>query len=251
MALVLMLFSVAGCGAPPAKSLKPIVSIVTPLDGARYDAGEPINFTIAAAASANVARIELSISGNVVATQVNPKASQTFSSRLTFTPQTEGRITFSVVAYDSKGASSEPFAMTVLYGTPPTAVPTATFEPISPAGPVTGQNGCELSASFLQDINVPDGTQFERGAGFTKTWRMKNTSSCDWGEGYTIAWLSDTPMSAAGSAPVRPTPSNANVDIEVTLTAPAEPGVYTSTWRLKDPAGQFFGNRVFVVITVK
>jgi hypothetical protein len=79
---------------------------------------------------------------------------------------------------------------------------------------------------------------------------MKNTSSCDWGEGYTLAFLQDTPMSDAGSAPVRPTPSNANVDVSVELTAPAQAGTYTSTWRLKDPAGQFFGNVVYLVIRV-
>ncbi len=79
---------------------------------------------------------------------------------------------------------------------------------------------------------------------------MKNTSSCDWGEGYSIAFMQDTPMNDAGSAPVRPTPSNANVDVGVELTAPAQSGIYTSTWRLKDPAGQSFGNVVYVVIRV-
>jgi len=49
---------------------------------------------------------------------------------------------------------------------------------------------------------------------------------------------------------VRPTPSNAIVEISVPLTAPSQPGVYTTTWRLKDPAGRFFGHRVFAVIRV-
>jgi hypothetical protein len=79
---------------------------------------------------------------------------------------------------------------------------------------------------------------------------MKNTSSCDWGEGYTIAHLDDDPLGAPGAAPVPPTPSNANADISIQLTAPAQSGAYTSTWRLKDPTGQWFGNRVFVVINV-
>jgi len=57
-------------------------------------------------------------------------------------------------------------------------------------------------------------------------------------------------MHPTGSEPVRPTPSNAIVEISVPLTAPSQPGVYTTTWRLKDPAGRFFGHRVFAVIRV-
>jgi len=245
----IVVLALSGCGAAPT-TLKPIVTVVTPADGAIYDAGDTINFTIAAAASANIARIELSIGGTIVATQVNPQPSQTFSSRFSYTPQAQGRVDFTVVAVDGAGASSDPFMLSLLYGELPTPVPTPTLEPISPTGPITSVSGCELSASFLQDVNVPDGTQFRAGETFTKTWRMKNTSSCDWGEGYTVNYLSDAPMSVTGTAPIRPTPSNANVDISVQLTAPAQSGIYTSTWRLKDPAGQWFGNRVFVVIRV-
>ncbi len=244
------MLALSGCGTA-SKPLKPIVTVVTPADGAVYGAGETINFTIAAAASANITRIELSIGGNIVATQVNPQPAQTFSSRFSFTPQVQGRVAFTVVAVDGAGASSDPFTLSLLYGEQPTPVPTPTLEPISPSGPVTSASGCELSAFFLQDVNVPDGTLFRAGATFTKTWRMKNTSSCDWGEGYTVNYLSDAPMSVTGIAPIRPTPSNANIDISVQLTAPAQSGIYTSTWRLKDPAGQWFGNRMFVVIRVQ
>jgi len=248
--IMALVASVTGCRNLSPRPVKPIVSVVTPADGARYDTGETIHFTVAAAASANVKRIELSINGNVVVTEVNPTPSPTFSSRISYTPRFEGRIVFSVVAVDTAGTSSEPFALSIVYGVEPTPEPTATLEPIFPAGPVTDANGCKLSASFLQDVNVPDGTMIRAGALFTKTWRLKNTSSCDWGEGFSIAYLSDTPMSVADNAPVRPTPSNANVDIDVRLTAPSSPGIYTSTWRLKDPAGEWFGNRIFVVIHV-
>jgi hypothetical protein len=248
--LVTAVLVFSGCGTA-RPTLKPIVTIVTPAEGARYDRGESINFTIAAAASANVVRVELLLGDVIVSTQINPEPAPTFSTRFGYTPQTQGRLVFSVVAVDGAGASSDAFVVSLLYGQEPTPVPTATFVPIENTGLVSGPNGCQQAATFLQDINVPDGTAFKPGDVFTKTWRMKNISSCDWGEGYTIAHMSDTPMSAVGVAPVRPTPSNANVDVSVSLTAPAEPGIYTSTWRLKDPTGQFFGNRVFVVIRVQ
>ncbi len=250
MAALLLL---SACAGQPAKMVKPIVAIVTPPQGAQYDPGQPVNLTIAAAASAGVNRVEVSVNGAVVATQVNPEASQTFSTRITYLPPAQGRSVLQVVAIDSAGNSSDPFAITVMIGQEPTptpeAAPSVAEAPVVPAQ-VTGENGCVLAAAFLQDVTVPDGTAIRAGSKFTKTWRMKNTSGCDWGEGYTVAFVGDTPMSDAGSAPVRPTPSNANVEISVELTAPMQTGVYTSTWRLKDPAGQPFGNHIFAVIRV-
>jgi hypothetical protein len=245
-------FTLAGCTNATPKNLKPMVTVVTPVDGARYEPGETVNLTIAAAASQNVARVELSRDGSVVATQVNPRPSPTFSTRIAYIPPGQGRIQLEVIAVDGAGASSDPFRVVLQIGDDPTPTPAPTPASevvVTPAG-VIGPNGCLLLASFLQDVNVPDGAEIQRGATFDKTWRMKNTSSCDWGEGYTLAYDSDTPLGAQGSAPVRPTPSNAMVDITVPMIAPNEPGVYTSTWRMKDPTGQPFGNRVFVVIRV-
>jgi hypothetical protein len=255
MGLVASAMLMSACAGQPARTVKPIVTIITPPQGAQYDPGEPINLTIAAAASANVNRIEMIVNGAVVATQINPEQSQTFSTRIAWQPPAQGRTEVQVIAIDSAGNSSDPYVITVMVGTEPTPTPLPAAPPAAeqpPAAPaqVLGSNGCVLAATFLQDVTVPDGTQVSSGSKFTKTWRMKNTSSCDWGEGYTLAFLQDTPMSDAGSAPVRPTPSNANVDVSVELTAPAQAGTYTSTWRLKDPAGQFFGNVVYLVIRV-
>jgi hypothetical protein len=247
---------IAGCARPAAQDVKPIVAVVTPLDGARYEPGEVINLTIAAASSQNVARVELSLNGSIVATQVNPAPSPTFSTRISYVPPVRGRIELQVVAVDTAGASSQPDVLALQVGDPmPVAAPPPAAAPDDGAANgagngVVGPNGCALQATFLQDVNVPDGAQIDAGAAFNKTWRMQNTSSCDWGEGYVLAFEADTPLSAAGVVPVPPTPSNGVFDVTVELTAPAQPGTYTSTWRIKDPAGQAFGNRVFVVIRV-
>lgn len=249
-------------GAPdaPDKKIKPIVTVITPGDGARYDPGETISLNVAAAASANVARIELSLDGAIVATQVNPNPSATFSTRIAFTPARQGRILLTLVAVDGTGVSSEPFSFALIVGdeaTPtPESTPTTSTTPttptttaLEPAG-IVGPGGCALGATFIQDVNVPDGTVIRPGAKFTKTWRMKNSSNCDWDTGYELAYFSNTEFGDATSVPVPTTPKDGLVDISVPLVAPGQPGVYTSTWRLKDPAGQSFGDLVYVVITV-
>jgi hypothetical protein len=32
--------------------------------------------------------------------------------------------------------------------------------------------------------SIPDGTQFDRGDVFTKTWTLRNVGTCDWNENY-------------------------------------------------------------------
>lgn len=215
-------------------------------DGSRYPVGQTIQFTIAAVARRGVARVELMQGDQIVATQVNPTRSATFSTRLGYAPPREGRLTFSAVAVDVDGRLSSRFSISLLIGQEQAA---DALPPLITT-PVVRSDGCVLGAAFVADVTIPDGTVIKAGTTFTKTWRMRNTSGCDWGEGYTIAFFSDTPMHPTGSEPVRPTPSNAIVEISVPLTAPSQPGVYTTTWRLKDPAGRFFGHRVFAVIRV-
>ncbi len=229
--------------------MQPVVAFVTPPEGAQFELGEVVHFTIAAVASAGVARVELLDDGNVVAAQPNPNQSPTFSARIAYMPNRTGRVTFQAVAVDANGRSSEPAVLNIVYGA--SATPTPAPPPPGAHSSVTpGESGCRLAALFLQDVTVPDGTVMRAGTVFTKTWRMRNVSSCDWGEGYTLAHESDTVLGSVRSVAVNPTPSNANVDISVPMVAPRQPGVYTSTWRLKDPSGQWFGNRVFVVIRV-
>lgn len=222
-----------------------MVAIVTPPDGARYEPGEKISLTVAAAASRNVIRVEIMLDGQIVAVQPNPEPSLTFSTRIEYAPRAQGRLRLSAVAVDSAGVASAPYTITLIVGDESSAA----LPPIEMT-PVIGPGGCVLMADFVEDVNVPDGTPIPAGTTFVKTWRMRNTSSCDWGEGYAIAFFSDTPMHPTGSEPIRPTPSNGLFEVSVPLTAPTQPGIYTTTWRLRDPAGRFFGNRVFAVIRV-
>src|SRR5512135_92899 len=57
-------------------------------------------------------------------------------------------------------------------------VPTATTSSAAPttAPAVSPTSGCD-AASFVTDVTVPDGTAFNAGDAFTKTWRLKNVGS--------------------------------------------------------------------------
>lgn len=106
-------------------------------------------------------------------------------------------------------------------------------------------------ARFVADVTVPDGTVIKAGEPFLKTWRMRNTGTSTWGSSHQLAFFSDDPMGAPASVPAPRTLPTAESDVSVTLTAPSAPGVYKSTWRMRSPAGAFFGEIVFALIKVE
>jgi len=111
-----------------------------------------------------------------------------------------------------------------------------------------------LSASFVEDKSIVDGQMVSGGAEFAKCWRMVNDGPAAWPKGTTISFVGGHSMlihpdmvhwTIAGDF----TPGQ-EIDVEVEMKAPEEPGRYVSFWRLKTPEGQAFGARVWCDIVV-
>jgi hypothetical protein len=147
--------------------------------------------------------------------------------------------------------------------TPPTAVsPTelatdpavtvvVTATPVSPpaTAPATQAPPCTNNSKFVADVTIPDGTNFTPNAVFNKSWRVMNNGSCAW-ENYSLVFVSGTQMAAGSVFPVPATQPGATADLVVPMTAPANYGSYTGTWRLRDASGKLFGTNLTVVINV-
>lgn len=254
--LTIILTFATACGAPSSK-LKPVVAIISPPDGAQFAPGEQISLRVAAASSNQIARVELHTGGALVAVQTNSAPSETFSAVLEFTPSQAGEISLTVTAIDASGESSDPVNLTIVIGTPRSI--------LSPDEPTSGdtsantsgtpntqaqQNNCKLSATFIEDVTIPDNTLVNPGSALIKTWRLRNTSECNWETGYQLTYIEGEQLGGPDSVTVAPTVRDAAVDISVPFTAPSSSGVYTSTWRMRAPDGTTFGNRVFMVIRV-
>lgn len=117
-----------------------------------------------------------------------------------------------------------------------TQAPTATFTPTSTAIPCN-------RAEFVKDVTIPDGTDFNPGDTFVKTWRLKNTGSCEWTSGYKIIFSSGDQMGGPDAAQLTSgiVSPGGTVDVSVDLTAPDDPGTYRGNWKLRDPNDQVFG----------
>jgi hypothetical protein len=117
---------------------------------------------------------------------------------------------------------------------PPTPTP---IPPTSTSVPVA----CDW-VELIASITVPDGTLFQPGTPFTKTWRLKNIGSCTWTPDYALVFFNgdklNGPDSVALSGDVLP---GQTVDLSVNLLADNTPGTYTGYWELRNASGVFFG----------
>src|SRR5512135_3045254 len=119
----------------------------------------------------------------------------------------------------------------------PTTIPTKTPIPATPTIVIP----C-LYASFVEDVTIPDGTNFTPGAAFTKTWRLRNRGTCTWTTGYSLVFSSGNSMSGPAQVnfPKDVAPGQ-TMDLSINLVAPAETGTYTGYYKLRDNSGSTFG----------
>jgi hypothetical protein len=84
---------------------------------------------------------------------------------------------------------------------------------------------------------------------FTKTWRVKNSGTVDWGEGAEFIFQDGEQMGATSPVPVANVKPGETIEISVDMVAPAEPGSYKGEWRLQTAAG-FWLTTIWVAIAV-
>jgi hypothetical protein len=111
----------------------------------------------------------------------------------------------------------------------PTSVP-ATLPPPATATPICDQ------ARFIKDVTIPDGTTFLPNTSFTKTWRLMNSGACTW-SGYSLVFDTGDVMGGTSPIPIGTVNPGQEVDLSVTLTAPATNGSYRGYWRVRNTSG--------------
>ncbi|NPV75894.1 MAG: hypothetical protein HPY59_05895 [Anaerolineae bacterium] len=136
---------------------------------------------------------------------------------------------------------------------PPTLVPTAL--PPTPTLAVSSGTAQEIkclnSLSFISDVTIPDGTVVKAGSSMDKRWEIKNTGTCNWGEGYTLRLISGSEMGVEEEQALIPARSGSQTVVRIVFTAPSETGLHRSAWQAFDPDGQPFGDPFFIEIEVE
>jgi hypothetical protein len=158
------------------------------------------------------------------------------------------------------------FTLTAAAFTPtplPTETPTLAPTPEPPAetatevfttDPTQAALGTQASLcdnyEFIADVTILDGTQMTPGQEFVKTWKIKNTGDCTWGDGYVLIYSYGEKMNG------QPVPLGVvvnpgeEVDVSVNLKAPDKIGSYTSAWQMVTPRGISFGAKEETLLAV-
>lgn len=140
-----------------------------------------------------------------------------------------------------------------------TNTPLAGFTPLAtaaaPAGATSALGDACNNAIWIADIGVQDGDVIKPGTNFEKIWRVQNTGTCLWDDGYELVhiaggeWL-DPPNFRFTKSGDFVDPGEI-ADIGVTLSAPCAPGKYEAHFRLRNDKGFFFGTTLSAYIEVK
>ena len=138
----------------------------------------------------------------------------------------------------------------------------ALFVPATPAPPTaviivtptlrntTSPNECLDGLSYISDLTIPDGSQVEPGSSLDKRWEVQNTGTCNWNEQYRLRLIAGEELGASAEQALPPTRAGSNVVIRIIFQAPLEPGSYRPAWQAFNPAGQSFGDPIFIDFSV-
>ena len=102
------------------------------------------------------------------------------------------------------------------------------------------------------DVTILDGTPMTPGQEFVKTWKIKNTGICSWGEGYGLIYAGYADKMSGEPVPLGTLVEvGQEIDVSVNFKAPTAVGEYTSAWQMANAKGIPFGKAIFVKIVVK
>jgi len=131
----------------------------------------------------------------------------------------------------------------------PFATSAGTLPPVSQ--PTLAPTKSCYSMAFVSDVTIPDNTPVTPGQVFTKTWKVVNNGSCAWDAGFKFAFVGGDAMNGVTYTLPSAVAVNATIDLSITMTAPTnKTGKVQSNWRMSTAGGQFFGNEVYVIVTV-
>ena len=140
----------------------------------------------------------------------------------------------------------------------PEPPPTATATQVFTTDPTQAALGTPASLCdnyvYVADVTIVDGTAMTAGQDFVKTWKIKNTGDCTWGDGYGLIYSYGEKMSGEAVPFGTVVAPGQEIDVSVNFKAPDKIGEYVSSWQMANPQGLSFGSKeniLFVKIVVK
>ena len=176
-------------------------------------------------------RFMLFVAGCLILSACAPAATPTY-----FVPPTDSGLPNPPRPELTSATSSSPL--------PPTAAAVPTLVVPSPTPP------CTDNLTYVQDLTIPDGTNFAPGQPIDKQWLVTNSGSCSWDSRYRLKLIGGDAMGAAPLQALYPARPGTQATIRIVFTAPQQAGLYQSQWQAMDPQGGTFGDAFYIQIAV-
>lgn len=103
--------------------------------------------------------------------------------------------------------------------------------------------------SLLCDNTVGEGESVPPDTKFTKSWRVQNSGDEAWPDGITLRHMEGVRFGVC-RIPVPALAPNESAELSVELTSPSTSGTFHSTWMMMTSTGHYFGDTIWVIITV-
>ena len=138
---------------------------------------------------------------------------------------------------------------------PPTPGPPPPEPETTPPPPT----GCVDSMSLVQHLSYDDQGMtapppVPAGQPFIKSWRLLNNGTCTWDAAYMLIYVGGNhPAANMGGSFIEigsQVAPGATYDANVNLVAPQDTGVYQGFWQMRNAQAEFFGERIWIGITV-
>lgn len=109
---------------------------------------------------------------------------------------------------------------------------------------------CTDGLTYVQDLTIPDGTNFAPGQQIDKQWLVSNSGTCNWDDRYRLKLIGGDAMSASPLLALFPARAGTQATIRIVFTAPQQTGLYQSQWQAMNPEGLDFGDAFYISIAV-
>ena len=106
------------------------------------------------------------------------------------------------------------------------------------------------SMTFVKDVTIGEGEAIPPETSFIKTWTVQNCGADTWPSGCRLRFTQGHRLGAEEGIDVSPLMPWQRADLSVHMRSPTEPGMYESQWRMMTPEGCFFGDTIWVIISV-
>ncbi|KAK0088702.1 hypothetical protein PV325_010970 [Microctonus aethiopoides] len=104
--------------------------------------------------------------------------------------------------------------------------------------------------TLLYDSTIGEGESVSPNTKFRKSWHVMNSGNEQWPDGICLQYTSGVIMGDCTRIPVPSLAPKESTELSVVLVSPGELGVYESKWRMMTTTGSYFGDIIWIIVTV-